>query len=227
MYTPESSQQSVRAGVPELEIRRVEPNGDVPAVRSPADAGDGTGVLVDGHKLRRGSARGVPQVDRVAERNRQHVVAPPVEQVEVVVINEVRSVQSPLRGLGNVAPLFGRLGLQVGGSRVCGDVLGLRRLVPEGEDPRPVVEQLLGEQPPVRLLGRGRRHAHRVLLVPPGLREQIVRHVHVHRRPVRDEPVAVALGRRVMRSRAQGRHVGAGAGLLQRRPRRGGAALLR
>jgi hypothetical protein len=91
-----------------------------------------------------------------------------------------------------VAPLLGRLGLQVGGSRLGeGDVLGLRRLVPEGEDPRPVVEQLLREQPPVRLLGRGGHDARRVLLVLPGLREQVVRHVHVHRRPVRDEPIAL------------------------------------
>jgi len=78
--------------------------------------------------------------------------------------------QSPLGRLGNVAPLLGRLDLQVGSCLGEGDVLGLRRLVPEGEDPRPVVEQLLREQPPVRLLGRGRRHTRRVLLILPRLR---------------------------------------------------------
>ena len=40
-----------------------------------------------------------PQVHRVAQSNGQHVIAPPVEQVEVVVINEFRCVQSPLRRL--------------------------------------------------------------------------------------------------------------------------------
>jgi hypothetical protein len=91
--------QSVGAGVPELNVGRVEPHGDVPAVGSPADAGDGTGVLVDGHKLRCGSARGVPQVHRVTQSDGQHVVASPVEKVEVVVINKVWSVQSPLSRL--------------------------------------------------------------------------------------------------------------------------------
>jgi hypothetical protein len=94
--------------------------------------------------------------------------------------------------LGNVAPLLGRLGLQVGGSDI-GErhVLGFWQLVPEGEDPCPVVEQLPREQPPVCLLGRGCHHARRVLLILPGLCEQVVCHVHVHRRSVGDEPVAV------------------------------------
>ena len=91
--------QAVGAGVPELNVRRVEPNSNVSTIGSPANASNRTAVLVDGHKLRCGSARCVPQVHRVAQSNGQHVVAPPVKQVEVVVINEFRCVQSPLRRL--------------------------------------------------------------------------------------------------------------------------------
>jgi hypothetical protein len=93
--------QSVGAGVPELNVRRVEPDSNVPTIGSPANASNRTAVLVDGHKLRCGSARCVPQVHRVAQSNGQHVVAPPVKQVEVVVINELRRVQSPLSRLHN------------------------------------------------------------------------------------------------------------------------------
>jgi len=46
--------QSVGAGVPELDIRRVEPNSDMLAIWSPVDACDGTAVIVDDQKLRRG-----------------------------------------------------------------------------------------------------------------------------------------------------------------------------
>jgi hypothetical protein len=53
-----------------------------------------------------------------------------------------------------MAPLLGRLGVEGGSYVSTHDILRLWRLVPEGEDPRPVVEQLLGEQPPVHLLGR-------------------------------------------------------------------------
>ena len=55
--------------------------------------------------------------------------------------------------LGNMLPLLGRLGVVGGSCNGCRDVLRLIRLVPEGEDTCPVVEQLLGEQSPVGLLG--------------------------------------------------------------------------
>ena len=82
--------QSVGAGVPELDIRRVEPNSDMLAIWSPVDACDGTAVIVDDQKLRRGPTGCIPQVYRVTQSNGQQVVAPSVEQVEVlVVINEL------------------------------------------------------------------------------------------------------------------------------------------
>jgi hypothetical protein len=97
----------------------------------------------------------------------------------------MRNQKSYYTYLGNVAPLLGRLGLQVGGSDI-GDrhVLGFWQLVPEGEDMCLVVEQLPREQPPICLLGRGCHHARHVLLILPGLCEQVVCHVHVHRRPI-------------------------------------------
>jgi hypothetical protein len=100
--------------------------------------------------------------------------------------------------LGNMSTLLDQLGMVRGSCDGCRDVLRHRRLVPEGKDACPVVEQLLGEQPPVRLLGWGRCHS--VLLVPPGLREQVVRHVHIHRRPVRNEPIALQHGNKPARS---------------------------
>jgi hypothetical protein len=104
----------------------------------------------------------------------------------------MRNQKSYYTYLGNMAPLLGRLGLQVGGSDI-GDrhVLGFWQLVPEGKDLCPVVEQLPREQPPICLLGRGCHHARHILLILPGLCEQVVCHVHVHRRPVGDEPVVV------------------------------------
>jgi len=78
--------QSVGAGVPELDIRRVEPNSDMLAIWSPVDACDGTTVIVDDQKLRCGPAGCIPQVYRVTQSNGQQVVAPSVEQVEVLVV---------------------------------------------------------------------------------------------------------------------------------------------
>ena len=78
--------QSVGAGVPELDIRRVEPNSDMLAIWSLVDACDGTTVIVDDQKLRRGPTRCIPQVYRVTQSNGQQVVAPSVEQVEVLVV---------------------------------------------------------------------------------------------------------------------------------------------
>ena len=78
--------QSVGAGVPELDIRGVEPNSDMLAIWSPVDACDGTAVIVDDQKLRRGPTGCIPQVYRVTQSNGQQVVAPSVEQVEVLVV---------------------------------------------------------------------------------------------------------------------------------------------
>jgi len=89
--------QSVGVGVPELDIRRVEPNSDMLAIWSPVDACDGTAVIVDDQKLRRGPTGCIPQVYRVTQSNGQQVVAPSVEQVEVlVVINKLWCVYCPL-----------------------------------------------------------------------------------------------------------------------------------
>ena len=70
----------------ELDIRRVEPNSDLLAIWSPVDACDGTAVIVDDQKLRRGPTGCIPQVYRVTQSNGQQVVAPSVEQVEVLVV---------------------------------------------------------------------------------------------------------------------------------------------
>jgi len=68
--------QSVGA---ELDIRRVEPNSDMLAIWSPVDACDGTTVIVDDQKLKRGPTGCIPQVYRVTQSNGQQVVAPSVE----------------------------------------------------------------------------------------------------------------------------------------------------
>ena len=63
------------------------------AIWSPVDACDGTAVIVDDQKLRRGPTGCIPQVYRVTQSNGQQVVAPLVEQVEVlVIINKLRCV---------------------------------------------------------------------------------------------------------------------------------------
>jgi hypothetical protein len=88
--------QSIGAGVPKLDVGRVDPDSNVPTIRSLANAGNRTAVLIDGHKLRCGSARCIPQAPGVSQSNGHHVVAPPVKQVEVVVINKLWCVYGPL-----------------------------------------------------------------------------------------------------------------------------------
>ena len=54
------------------------------------------------HQLLDRAVGGVPQVDRVPERHAEHVVRRPVEEVEVVVVEELRRV-APATTLGGVA----------------------------------------------------------------------------------------------------------------------------
>lgn len=76
-------------------------------------------VTVDVAKLFDFACFGVPQVDRLCKGNRQNIVRPPVNQVEVVVVEDVRSVENLLWFGGNVTVLMtalltstGTLGVQ-------------------------------------------------------------------------------------------------------------------
>jgi hypothetical protein len=92
-------------------------NSKVLTLLSPLNGGNVDTVHVS--ELGDRAGLGVPDVDERSQRNSQLILSRPVKQVEVVVIEDIRSVKNALRVLGNVT---GGLLLNLGGR---GDVLGV------------------------------------------------------------------------------------------------------
>ena len=72
--------------VPDLHLVVGRADGHVVALADPRERGDVRLLALRLHQLLDRAVRGVPQVDRVAERDAEHVGRGPVEQVEVVVV---------------------------------------------------------------------------------------------------------------------------------------------
>lgn len=88
--------------VPDLDLGIARPNRQVAAISRPGQAADV--VTVVGHLAKRlhAAGAGVPEVHCAAEGHSNDVLARPVQQVEVVVVNQVRRIQDAVLGLGDV-----------------------------------------------------------------------------------------------------------------------------
>lgn len=130
-------------GVPDLDLCLVCADGEVPAVGEPRDGRDAVVCGVGLAQLFDRARRRVPQVHRVCEGDGHDVVRAPVEEVEVVVLEEARRVEDLLGLLGDVAEhlaAHGRGGRWLpavkDAVRVVVARVGRRRLVAEGQDLR-------------------------------------------------------------------------------------------
>ena len=127
--------------VPQLHLVVGGAHRHVRALGAPAERGH-VGLLARRlHELLDRAVVGVPQVDGVAQRDAEHVVRRPIEQVEVVVVEELRRVEDALGRLRDVARVLPRrrrrlavLGVQHAQRRLLALVERRRRLVAERED---------------------------------------------------------------------------------------------
>ena len=96
------------AHVPDLNLGVVGADGDVLAVAAPLHAGDVI-VTVVGIRLAQlldVAAVGVPQVHHAAQRHRDLVGGSPVDEVQVVVVDELGRVEDPLGRAGTCLNVF-------------------------------------------------------------------------------------------------------------------------
>jgi len=97
VVTEHAAELGTLLDIPDLDLSRAETSSDVSTVTTPFDRGDvGRGVAleerVDGTSLSR------PDVDGTLKANGDLVSGRPVEQVEVVVVDETWSIKNTLRG---------------------------------------------------------------------------------------------------------------------------------
>ena len=91
-----------RRGIPELDLAVVQTNGDVLPIRAPVDACHGTLFLIPNlHQLLNGTAARVPQVHSVTQGYGDHVLRTPIQEVQIVVIQQLWCVQGSLCRLEN------------------------------------------------------------------------------------------------------------------------------
>jgi len=94
--------------IPNLDLTSSETNADVSTVTAPLDTGDG-GVLTALQERVDGAGLGRPNVDIALETDSDLVARAPVEEVEVVVVSQTRSIKDTLRrGQDTTAELRGR-----------------------------------------------------------------------------------------------------------------------
>mmetsp|Transcript_2036 Transcript_2036/g.8157 ORF Transcript_2036/g.8157 Transcript_2036/m.8157 type:complete len:316 (+) Transcript_2036:580-1527(+) len=198
------------AHVPDLNLGVVGADGDVLAVAAPLHAGDVI-VTVVGIRLAQlldVAAVRVPEVHHASERHGDLVGGSPVDEVQVVVVDELGRVEDPLRCGGDVPERL--LGLDPSAGVVCVHAArrvlhpggGLGSLGLEREDLRraraAVLAQKVARQLLLVLLLAGRRNLRRevqVIGVGVLLHEVVVGDVQIQRAAVGDEAVGPRLPR--------------------------------
>ncbi len=91
------------ADIPDLDLGVVGAHSNVVAILNPADRGDVVRFLWCGAELVDVASGSVPEVDGLAKSDGEDVGGRPVEEIEVVVIHELGSVEDLLGSLGDVA----------------------------------------------------------------------------------------------------------------------------
>ena len=150
-----------RRRVPDLDVAGREADGQVRGVGHPLDRGGVVGGVDRGQQRLRGARVGVPEVDRLGERDGERVVGTPVEDVEVVVVGDLRRVEhAHRRARDRTTPRVAldlsarRRGREQHAVRIVVAVAALGSLVLEREDLAlvVVVEHALAERTAIILL---------------------------------------------------------------------------
>lgn len=95
--------------VPDLSVAREGAHSQKSAVKGPRNRSDSVRSARQGHQVLSLSCLGIPDKDRLVEANRHHVQARPIQQVEVVVVQQSRRIQNSF-GTGEDGSLHEQVG---------------------------------------------------------------------------------------------------------------------
>lgn len=87
---------SIGSGIPKLDDWTVQANGNMPAVWSPTDAGNRTILFIYSHKLWGRPIWSIPQINSVSQSDCKDIAATPIQQIQIVIIHDLRRIQCPL-----------------------------------------------------------------------------------------------------------------------------------